>query len=340
MSTAELQAAAPRSLVPEKAGMEVAIVIPCYRVARHIAGVIQSIPSRFGLIICVDDGSPDDTAKVIEALGDPRVTLLRRPQNGGVGAAVKTGYAEALRQGAQIIVKMDGDGQMSADDLDELIAPLRDGTADYAKGNRFVDVAALQRMPRVRLFGNAALSLLGKASSGYWNVLDVTNGYTAIRAEALRQLDLARLSDRYFFETSVLIELNILRARVADVEMQARYGDEKSSMSLMRVLLSFPALLLRGTLRRFYWRYLIEDFGAVSVCVLAGLPLVLFGTVFGLWHWWQSIQEHVPATAGTVFVAALPVILGFQLLLAAVLLDVNSSPRDARPRGRRLRRAG
>jgi glycosyltransferase involved in cell wall biosynthesis len=301
--------------------------------------VIRSIPARFGLIICVDDCSTDDTAQVIESLADPRVTLLRRSQNGGVGAAVKTGYAEALRQGAQIVVKMDGDGQMSPDDLDDLIAPLRDGTADYAKGNRFIDVGALQRMPRVRLFGNAALSLLGKASSGYWNVLDVTNGFTAIRAEALRQLELERLADRYFFETSVLIELNILRARVADVQMQARYADEKSSMSLVRVLFSFPGLLLRGGLRRFYWRYLIEDFGAVSICVLAGLPLVLFGTAFGLWHWWLSIREGIPATAGTVLVAALPVILGFQLLLTAVLLDVGASPRDARPRSRRLRRA-
>jgi glycosyltransferase involved in cell wall biosynthesis len=318
---------------------EVAIVIPCYRVAKQIAGVIRSIPARFDTILCVDDASPDETAEVVTGLADPRVTLLRRNENGGVGAAVKTGYEEALRRGCQIIVKMDGDGQMSADDLDDLIAPLRDGTADYAKGNRFIDIGALRRMPRVRLIGNAALSFLGKASSGYWNVLDVTNGYTAIRADALKQLDLARLADRYFFETSMLIELNIAGARVTDVEMPARYGDEQSSMKLSRVLMSFPALLARGSLRRFYWRYLIEDFGAVSVCVLAGAPLVLFGTIFGLWHWAESIRDGVPATAGTVLVAALPVILGFQLLLTAVMIDVGVKNSSQRRRGGRTPRA-
>jgi len=319
---------------PAPAVAEVAIVIPCYRVARHIAQVIRSIPPRYSTLICVDDASPDESAKIIEELGDPRVTLLRRPRNGGVGAAVKAGYQEALRRGAAVVVKMDGDGQMSAGDLDDLVAPLLDGSADYAKGNRFVDTAALAKMPAVRLFGNAALSLLAKASSGYWNVLDVTNGFTAIAARALSAIDFGRLSDRYFFETSLLIELNIQGARVADVEMPARYGDEQSSMKLWRVLASFPFLLARGAARRFYWRYLIEDFGAVSVCVLAGLPLMAFGLAFGLWKWAVSIQQNTTATAGTVFVAALPIILGFQLLLAAVLLDVAASPRGARKRRR------
>lgn len=312
----------------------VAIVIPCFRVARHIAGVIRSIPARYELIVCVDDASPDDTAEVIAKLGDPRVVLVQRAANGGVGAAMKTGYTEALRRGAAILVKMDGDGQMSADDLDDLVAPLLDGSADYTKGNRFVDIAALRRMPRVRLIGNAALSLASKVSSGYWNMLDVTNGFTAVRAEVLRKLDFSKLADRYFFESSLLIELNIARARVTDVEMPARYGDEKSSMKLSRVLLSFPGLLARGWLRRFYWRYLIEDFGAVSVCVLAGVPMFLFGVAFGAWHWIESVREGIPATAGTVFVAALPVVLGVQLLLTAVLLDVGASPSGKRPRQR------
>lgn len=304
---------------------DVAIVIPCYRVERHIADVVRSIPARFSRIICVDDASTDGTAAAIEALRDPRVVLLRRPENGGVGAAVKTGYLEALRLGASVIVKMDGDGQMSAGDLDALVAPVREG-ADYAKGNRFVDLRALRRMPRARLVGNALLSFASKMASGYWNMLDVTNGFTAIDARTLRRLDLDRVSDRYFFETSMLIELNILRATTADVEIPARYGDEQSSMRLSRVLATFPGLLLRGVARRFYWRYLIHEFSVVSVCVLLGVPLALFGIGYGGWHWLASLRTGMPATAGTVFVAALPIILGFQLLLAGLLLDVLSSP--------------
>jgi glycosyltransferase involved in cell wall biosynthesis len=313
-------------------GGGVAIVIPCHRVERHVAAVVRSIPARYAPIVCVDDASPDGTAAVIEALGDPRVVLLRHPRNRGVGGAMKSGYAEALRRGAAIVVKMDGDGQMSADDLDRLVAPLLDGSADYAKGNRFVDLRALRRMPTARLFGNAVLSFASKLACGYWNMLDVSNGFTAVRAEVLRRVDEDRLAERFFFETSMLVELNILRARVADVDLPARYGDETSSLRISRVAATFPPLLLRGLLRRFYWRYLIEDFGVVSLAVLLGLPLVVFGGAFGAAHWIQSVRTGEPATAGTVFVAALPIILGTQLLLAGAVLDVLSSPVTKRRR--------
>jgi dolichol-phosphate mannosyltransferase len=317
------RASIPTSEDPHSA---VAIVIPCYRVESHIADVIQSIPPRYQMIVCVDDASPDATAAAIEALNDPRVTLVRHPKNRGVGGAMKTGYTEALRRGAGICVKMDGDGQMSAEDLDDLVAPLLAGDAEYAKGNRFVDLKALRSMPGTRLFGNAFLSFASKLACGYWNMLDVNNGYTAVTSGLLRRMDFAMVNERYFFETSVLIELNILRAAVADVEMPARYGDEHSSLRISRVATTFPPLLMRGLLRRFYWRYLIEDFGVVSICVLMGLPLLFFGAVYGIWNWADTIRTGIPATAGTVFVAALPIILGTQLLLAAVLLDVISSP--------------
>ena len=304
----------------------VAIVIPCYRVERQIAGVIRGIPSEYGTIICVDDASPDGSAAAIESIGDDRVVLLRHTENRGVGGAMKTGYAEAMRRGALVCVKMDGDGQMSPEDLDSLVAPLLTDAAAYAKGNRFVDLKALRQMPTRRLLGNAFLSFTSKLACGYWNMLDVSNGFTAIKADLLGRMDLDKIADRYFFETSMLIELNILRAVVADVEMPARYGDEQSSLRISRVASTFPALLIAGLLRRFYWRYLIEEFGVVSVCVLAGLPSLLFGMAFGLWRWVDTYHTGVPATAGTVFVAALPIILGVQLLLAAVLLDVISSP--------------
>jgi dolichol-phosphate mannosyltransferase len=288
--------------------------------------VIRSIPPRYRTIVCVDDKSPDGTIEAIESAADSRVTLVKHEKNGGVGAAMKTGYTEAMRRGATILVKMDGDGQMSADDLDDLVAPLLSGQAEYAKGNRFVDLTALRAMPRTRLLGNALLSFASKFASGYWNMLDVTNGYTAITSTALRRIDFASLADRYFFETSMLIELNIARAQVADVELPARYGNEVSSLSISRVATTFPGLLIKGTLRRFYWRYLIEDFGVVSICVLVGIPSLLFGVLFGALHWIETARTGIPATAGTVFIAALPIIVGVQLLLAAVILDVLSSP--------------
>src|SRR5437870_2041723 len=236
----------------------------------------------------------------------PRTSIWRRA----------TAAWAARRMGATVCVKMDGDGQMSAADLDALVAPLLEGAADYAKGNRFVDVRSLRSMPGARLIGNGLLSFASKLASGYWNMLDVSNGFTAVRSAVLRRIDSRRLHERYFFETSMLIELNILGAVVADVEMPAHYEAEISSLRVSRVMLTFPGLLLRGLLRRFYWRYLIEDFGVVSISGLLGFPLRLFGVTFGTYHWVQSARTGAPATAGTVFVAALPIMLGFQLLLA------------------------
>lgn len=341
MSAVRVFDAAPHVAPPDPArdagdpaaALRIAVVIPCYRVAAHVAEVVRSIPERYAPIVCVDDASPDDVALALAALGDPRVVYVRHERNRGVGGAVMTGWAEALARGADVVVKMDGDGQMRGEDLGALVAPVLDGSADVAKGNRFVDHAALHAMPRARLVGNALLSFAVKAVSGYWNVLDPTNGFVAARADLLRRVDTAWLAERYFFETSLLVALNVARARVADVALPARYGDAPSSLSVRRVAATFPWLLARALARRFYWRYLIEDFGVVSVGVLLGLPLALFGAAFGAWHWVQSVRTGVPATAGTVFVAALPIILGVQLLLVSLVLDVLSSP--SAKRGRR-----
>jgi len=311
--------------MPQQA-LSVAIVIPCYNVARHIADVIRSIPAQYRCIVCVDDASSDDTLAVIAAVADERVRVVRHAENRGVGAATMSGYSAALELGAGICVKMDGDGQMSAADIGALVAPLLQGKAEYAKGNRFVDQEQLRVMPPLRLFGNAALSFANKAVSGYWNLLDPTNGFTAVRSDILRRIAFARLHERYFFETSLLIELNILGARIADVVMPARYGDERSSLRISRVLATFPGLLLRGALRRFYWRYLVLDFNVTSICVLLGTPLCAFGLLFGSYHWWLSAKTGVIASPGTVLLAALPIIMGFQLLLGAAILDVVASP--------------
>ena len=306
--------------------VRVAVVIPCFNVERHIADVIESVPETVHTIVVVDDGSTDNTWGVVEHLADPRVVRVRHDENQGVGAAMRTGYRVALDRKAQVCVKMDGDGQMAAADLPRLLEPLLAGTADYAKGNRFREVGALAVMPRLRLIGNGLLSFLTKLVSGYWSVFDPTNGYTAIRAEVLEQLDLGRLNRGYFFETSMLVELNILGAVIRDIDIAARYRGERSSMRLGAVLLGFPPLLVRGLARRFFWRYMIRDFNALTLCVLMGVPWMAFGVVFGAYHWWRSIATGVLATTGTVILATLPIILGFQCLLVALVLDILYQP--------------
>jgi glycosyltransferase involved in cell wall biosynthesis len=300
----------------------VAVVVPCYNEEAGIREVIRHVPAGVDLIVAVDDASTDATWQVLSGLDEPRLRAVRHERNRGVGGAMRSGYRRALDEGADIVVKMDGDGQMDPALLPRLIAPLIRAEADYAKGNRFNHVEALGTMPRIRLLGNGILSFLTKLASGYWSNFDPTNGYTAIRRDTLDRLDFDRLAESYFFESSMLIELNTLGAVVRDVEMAARYGEERSSLRISRVLLAFPPLLVGGLLRRFFWKYMVKDFNVLTLCVLAGVPAIVFGVTFGGYRWGLSIVTGVPATAGTTILAALPIILGVQCLLTALVLDV------------------
>lgn len=310
------------------ASRHVAVVIPCYRVAGQIASVLQTLPTFIRTIICVDDRSPDDTAEQIRRLHDPRVRLVQHSVNQGVGGAMVTGYREALRLGAEIIVKMDGDGQMDPAFLPLLLSPILRGEVDYTKGNRWRDVAALDQMPAVRRVGNLGLSFLVKLASGYWTVFDPCNGYTAIRAEALRRIDLATLARGYFFEISLLVRLNVARAVVKDIAMPARYGDEISSLKVGRIVRQFPPLLLQSFLHRFWRRHFVHDFGPVALFSVGSVALLLWAVGFGLWQWAQSSVSGQVASAGTVMLAALPFLMGFQLLLQSVVLDINDEPTE------------
>lgn len=308
-------------------GQRVAVAIPAYNVETHVADVISSLPSWVDLIVVVDDGSCDRSADVVAALGNPRVRLLRHKRNCGVGAAMRSAYRTALAARADVVVKMDGDGQMDPRHLRRIVGPLLRREADYAKGNRFYHLEALGAMPAVRRWGNVVLSLLAKAASGYWNISDPTNGYTAVRREALMALQLDHLHPRYFFEISLLIALGRLQGVVVDVPMPARYGSERSSMKLGRVLLSFPVRLVRGLVHRLYWRYFFYEARPASVFIVSGALLLLTGLAFGAARWYLSWATGTPQTPGTVLLAALPVLLGFQLLLQAVVLDVQDVPR-------------
>ncbi|MDP9245269.1 MAG: glycosyltransferase family 2 protein [Chloroflexota bacterium] len=304
----------------------IAVVVPAYRAAATIADVLRAIPASAQWIVVVDDGSTDDLPSAVRGVNDERVEIVRHEQNRGVGAAVLTGYQRALDLGAEIIVKVDADGQMDPAYLPQLIAPVADGTTDYAKGNRFLHGPELRSMPPTRRYGNVGLSFLTKLATGYWPVFDPTNGYTAIHGSVAKVLDRTKIAERYFFETSMLIELSRLRAVVTDVYIPARYSGEVSSLRPARAAVGFPLPLLRAFLQRVRLEYFVRDFTAVSLYIVAGIVLLAFGTAWGIWHWIASVQSGVPATTGTVMIAVLPVMLGMQLLLQAATLDIQSVP--------------
>jgi len=308
----------------------IAAVLPAYRVEAQIQGVLRELPPYLKHVVVVDDASPDRTAALVReaAKRDRRVVLLRHEKNQGVGAAMVTGFRKAHELGAEIIVKIDGDGQMDIGHLPALLAPLVHGKADYAKGNRFRDFAALRKMPITRRIGNIGLGFLAKAATGYWNLFDPTNGFLAIRSGALEQLPLDEIDRGYYFEISMLANLYLLGAVVQDVPMPARYRDEVSNLAVERVLLEFPFKLLGTLLRRVLLKNFLYDFSMVSIYLLAGVPLLLFGTIFGGIKWLQYWRLGIPAPTGTVILPTLSVLLGIQLLLSAVESDLRSVPRQ------------
>jgi glycosyltransferase involved in cell wall biosynthesis len=305
----------------------IAVVIPSYRVREHIAGVIAAIGPEVQAIYVVDDACPEATGDfVANHISDPRVRVLRNAQNMGVGGAVITGYRQAVADGARIAIKIDGDGQMDPRLISRFVDPILRGAADYTKGNRFFNLGDVVSMPKARLLGNAALSFITKVSTGYWSLFDPTNGYTAIDLRMLQLLDLDKVNRGYFFETDMLFRLNIARAVVADIPMRAAYGNEQSNLRIARVLGPFLLGNLRNLAKRLFYSYFLRDFSVASVELVLGTVMVTFGLTFGISQWTELAREAKLASSGTVMLAALPVIVGMQLLLSFLSYDVGNQP--------------
>ena len=311
----------------------IAVVIPSYKVTNHIVQTINEIGPEVSYIYVVDDACPEGSGKLVESsVTDKRVEVIFHTENQGVGGAMVTGYKAALESDAQIIVKLDGDGQMDPALIKDLIAPIASGRADYTKGDRLDSLTGLAQMPTIRLFGNAGLSLLTKISTGYWNITDPTNGYTAIHRDALKALPLGMISKRFFFESDMLFRLSIYRAVVWDVPMLARYGDEKSNLSILKTLWEFPWKHFKNFHKRLFYNYYLRDISAASIELPLGIILWWFGLLSGLDSLGDSLRSGVAASTATVMISVVPLILGFQLLLAFVSHDVSSVP--TRPKHR------
>lgn len=302
----------------------IAVVIPCYRVTAHIQSVIERIGPEVDAIYAIDDACPDHSGRFIQDnVTDPRVRVLFHTTNMGVGGATLTGMQQAASDGADVIVKVDGDGQMDPRLIPSFVGVIATGEADYAKGNRFFEPEGVAQMPLVRLLGNAGLSFLAKFSTGYWQTFDPTNGYFAIHASLVELLPADKIAKRYFFESDLLFRLSILAAKVVDVPMFARYADEVSGLKPHREIPRFAVAHLRNFGKRIFYNYFVRSFSVASVELVLGLFLTTFGIIFGLSSW----GFQTPATAGTVMLAALPIIIGTQMLLAFLNYDIQSVPR-------------
>lgn len=306
----------------------IAVVIPSYKVTQHILDVVDRIGPEVDCIYIVDDACPDGSGRLVErSLKDNRVRVIYAEVNLGVGGAVMLGYSAAFKEGYDCIVKIDGDGQMNPDLLPLFVEPILDGQADYTKGNRFFNLEDVESMPVVRLVGNAVLSFMCKASSGYWNIFDPTNGYTAISRHAISLLPMRKIHNRYFFESDMLFRLGTFGAVVRDIPMRAIYADEKSNLSPAKVLPSFAFGHFRNFSKRILYNYFLRGFSVASVELVLSLGFLAFGGIYGLVKWVQSSISGVYASSGEVMLAALPVIVGVQLLISFITFDMQNQPK-------------
>jgi dolichol-phosphate mannosyltransferase len=317
----------------------VVAVIPAYRAARTLRRVVGRVLAVVDAVVVVDDCCPERSGATVVA--DSRTRIVVHERNRGVGGATKTGIEQALAWGAEYIVKIDADDQMDPTFVPQMIDALeRYPEVDLVKGNRFADPATLRTMPVARLIGNVGVTLLVKFSSGYWTIVDPSNGFIALRATAITAEDLRALAERYFFEIDLLCTLGLQRRVIAELEMPAIYPeDSRSSLSIPNVMFSFPPKLLARYVRRLLINYFVVELNVGSLCALAGIPLLLFAIVFGGHEWAVSVSSGISRPTGTIILALLSFMIGFQLSLQALLYDVQSSTRTLKLRSTRRRGA-
>ncbi|HZG34250.1 MAG TPA: glycosyltransferase family 2 protein [Gaiellaceae bacterium] len=306
-------------------GKRVAVVVPAYNEERLVGTTLAGIPDFVDRVIVVDDASTDGTVAAVRAHQDERVRLVEHERNGGVGAAIVSGYEAALAEGVDVTCVMAADNQMDPADLRTLVDPVARGEVDYAKANRLVTGEAWQLIPRTRYLGNAVLSLLTKIASGYWHVADSQTGYTAISHRVLAQLDLRRIYRGYGFPNDMLVHLNVWNARVRDFPSRPVYGvGEQSGIKLHKVVPRISWLLLKGFFWRLREKYVIRDFHPLVFFYALGLLMTVVGLVLGLVEVLLRLQGN-EITTPTIVLVALLLISGSQFTLFAMWFDMESN---------------
>jgi glycosyltransferase involved in cell wall biosynthesis len=307
-------------------GKRVAVVVPAYEEEQLIAETLRGIPDFVDRIYVVDDASPDATAERARALADARVQVIVHERNGGVGAAIVTGYERARDERVDVTCVMAGDNQMDPSELANLAGPVARGDVDYTKANRLITGEAWKLIPRSRYLGNAVLSLLTKIASGYWHVADSQAGYTALSLAALDRLDLERIYRRYGFPNDMLVHLNVVSASVRDVPSRPIYGvGERSGIRIHNVAPRIAWLLFKG----FWWRmkekYVIRDFHPLVFFYALGTLMTVLGLLLGVVVAVSRLFFGNEITTPTIVLVALLLISGTQFVLFGMWFDQESN---------------
>ncbi len=308
--------------------MKVFVVIPCYKVSKHILPLIQKIGPEVDKIIAVDDSCPESSGLLLKSkCKDGRLKIIYNDVNLGVGGSMIAGYKQSIIDGADIVVKIDGDGQMDPKLIQAFIQPIITNKADYTKGNRFFDLKEIRQMPASRIIGNAVLSFLTKFSTGYWNIFDPTNGYTAISSKALVTLDFEKISNRFFFESDMLFRLGIGRYVVKDIPIHSIYGEEVSNLKIYKAIPEFLYKNLINFFKRIFYNYYLRDMNLASIELPFGFLMFFYGLYLAFSSWSNSHLTGISSPTGSLMLAMILITLGFQLLLSFFSFDISNTPK-------------
>jgi len=306
--------------------MRVAAILPCYNEEKLIAKTINTLPDFVDDIIAVDDKSTDDTWKIIRDLAkkNKKVVPLQNDPNQGIGGSYITGFEYAIKNKIDLVFTMAGDAQCNQDYMSKMADTLLDENLDYVKANRFVHLEELKQMPTFRRVGNTIITILTKFSSGYYSIFDSQNGYGVHKIKTLENLPFEHIGRRYDYENTLLIALAIAGAKVKDEPVPAIYGDEVSTIPVFKTTMRALRVVWLGFWRRMYYKYVVINFHPIALFLFSGLLLLLFGVGFGVFLIIDRIINSMPPSTGSVMVSVLPIILGFQLILSAITMDMNN----------------
>jgi glycosyltransferase involved in cell wall biosynthesis len=311
-------------------GKTIAVVVPAYQEELLIATTLQGIPDCVDHIVVIDDCSPDQTSDCVQeiiaaqraARQPERIHLIRHETNEGVGGAIATGYKWCRDKEIDVAVVMAGDNQMDPNDLPDLLDPVINNRADYAKGNRLFTGDAWNQIPRVRYLGNSILSLLTKIASGYWHVADSQSGYTAINRKALQRIDWDQMYKRYGQPNDLLVRLNVFNFRVCDVPVQPVYNiGEKSGFRPLLIIPKLSWLLFKLFVFRMVQKYVIRDFHPLIFFYSLGLTLFPLGSLFGIYLLLYRLMVG-PVAATSALFAVFLFVSGLQSLFFAMWFDM------------------
>lgn len=307
--------------------LETAVVIPCYNEEKMITQTIKKIPEYIDHIIAVNDASTDNTIGVLNKLKKQysKLIIVDNKVNQGVGGALIAGYDYAIKNTkATAIGIVAGDDQFDSSYLKAMLDDFIDQSADYVKASRFFHREAFKTMPKYRQFGNIFISLLTKFSTGYYSITDITNGCGWLRREIIEKVDFSIVEKRYDYETSMLTALSIANAKVIDHAVPAHYGDEKSTIKLIPTAWRNLKAVWKGFWRRIYYKYVLYGFHPVALFLFTGMFFLIISLLLAIFLLYVKLFAHQSPTAGSVMLVVLPFILGIQLALTALTIDVSN----------------